>query len=201
MNRCRRVQPWIVRSVDSDLHPDEALGLAKHLATCTACRIVLARESRLAEILDGADDSVGVDEHFFGAVMASLPDRPVRPAVEMARKARWRRGLRLASWGFVAALGAGLAARALGSLHLDMSTPAMPRFSPEDADGLISIIGSAAQWIRMTAQSVTWAGSSAAWGAWTIGAISLSAALAGLATLLTVSGALAWATRNSSRTS
>jgi anti-sigma factor RsiW len=177
MNRCRRVQPWIVRSVDSDLHPDEALGLAKHLATCTACRIVLARESRLAEILDGADDSVGVDEHFFGAVMASLPDRPVRPAVEMARKARWRRGLRLASWGFVAALGAGLAARALGSLHLDMSTPAMPRFSPEDADGLISIIGSAAQWIRMTAQSVTWAGSSAAWGAWTIGAISLSAAL------------------------
>ena len=201
MNRCRRVQPWIVRSVDGDLHPDEALGLAKHVATCTACRIVLARESRLAEILDGADDGLSVDENFFGAVMASLPDRPVRPTVELARKTRWRRGLRLASWAVVGAVGAGLAARALGSLHLDMSAPAMPRFSPEDADGLISIIGSAAQWIRMTAQSVTWAGSPGVWGAWTVGALSLSALLAGLATVLTLSGALAWATRSGSRAS
>jgi anti-sigma factor RsiW len=189
MSRCRRVQSWIVRSVDGDLRPDEALGLAKHLATCTACRIVLARESRLAEILDGADDGLSVDENFFGAVMASLPDRPVRSTVELARKTRWRRGLRLASWASVGALGAGLAARARGSQP------------PEDADGLISIIGSAAQWIRMTAQSVTWAGSSGAWGAWTIGALSLSAVLAGLATVLTLSGALAWATRNGSRAS
>jgi len=201
MNRCRRMQPWIVRSVDGDLHPNEALGLAKHLATCTACRIVLARESRLSEILDGADDGFGVDENFFGAVMASLPDRPVRPGVEVARKTRWRRGLRLASWASVGALGTSLAARALSSLHLDMSAPAMPRFFPEDADGLISLLGSAAQWIRMTAQSVSWAGSSGAWGVFTIGALSLSAALAGLATLLTVSGALAWATRNNSRAS
>ena len=205
MNRCRGISAWIARSVDGDLEPGEALRLARHLATCTACRIVLARESRLAAFLDGADDGVAVgiavDESFFGAVMASLPDLPVRPAVELSRRARWRRGLRLAAWGSVAVLGAGCAARALSSLHLDMSAPSMPRFTPDDADGLISIIGSAVQWIRMTAQSVTWAGSSGAWGVWTVGALSLSAAIVAVATLLTVSGALAWATRTGSRVS
>ena len=201
MTGCRRIRPWIVRSVDGDLDPGEALRLARHLATCTACRIVLARESRLAEMLDGAADAFNVDESFFGAVMASLPDRPVRPAVEISRETRRRRGLRLAAWGAAAALGGGLAARVLPSLRLDMATPAMPRFTPDDTDGLISVIGLAAQWIRMTAQSVAWAGSSGAWGAWTIGALSLWAVLAASATLLTVSGALAWVSRAGSRAS
>jgi len=201
MTGCRRIRPWMVRSVDGDLEPGEALRLARHLATCTACRIVLARELRLAEMLDGAADALNVDESFFGTVMASLPDRPVRPAVELSRETRRRRGLRLAAWGATAALGGGLAARVLPSLRLDMAAPAMPRFTPDDADGLISVIGLAAQWIRMTAQSVAWAGSSGAWGAWTIGALSLSAVLAGLATVLTVSGALAWVSRTGSRAS
>jgi len=201
MTGCRRIRPWMVRSVDGDLEPGEALRLARHLATCTACRIVLARELRLAEMLDGAADAFNVDESFFGAVMASLPDRPVRPAVEISRETRRRRGLRLAAWGAVAALGGGLAARVLPSLRLDMAAPAMPRFTPDDTDGLISVIGLAAQWIRMTAQSVAWAGSSGAWGAWTIGALSLSAVLAALATVLTVSGALAWVSRTGSRAS
>lgn len=87
------------------------------------------------------------------------------------------------------------------SLRLDMSTPAMPRFTPDETDGLISLIGSAAQWIRMTAQSVSWVGSSGAWGLWTIAAVSLSAAIVGLAALLMVSGAVAWATRTGSRAS
>jgi hypothetical protein len=194
MSGCRRLRPWIVRSVDGDLDPVEALRLARHLATCTACRIVLARESRLAAMLDKAEDACRVDESFFRAVMDSLPELPPRGAVEVSRRARWRRGLRLAAQGSVAALGAGLAARALTSLRLDVATPAMPRFAPDDADRWISLIGSAAQWIRMTAQSVAWASSPGAWGAWTIGALSLGAALAGAAALLAVSGALAWAT-------
>jgi len=53
----------------------------------------------------------------------------------------------------------------------------------------------------MTAQSVVWAGSSGAWSAFTIGAISLSVVLAALATVLTVSGAVAWASRTGSRAS
>lgn len=201
MTPCRRIRPWIVRSVDGDLEPGEAFRLARHLATCTACRIVLARESRLAQMLDGAADAINVDESFFGAVMASLPDLPVRPAIELTRKTRRNRGLRLAAWGVLAALGGGLAARVLPYLRLDVAAPAMPRFTPDDTDGLISVIGQAAQWIRMTAQSVAWAGSPGAWGAWTLGALSLSAVLAALATLLTVSGALAWVSRTGSRAS
>ena len=201
MSHCRRIQPCLLRSVDGDLDPGEALRLARHLATCTACRIVIARESRLTEMLDGVDDACSVDESFFRAVMDALPERPLRPGAEVSQRARWRRGLRLAALGSVVALGAGLAARALPSLRLDVATPAMPRFTPDETDGWISLIGSAAQWIRMTAQSVAWAGSSGAWGAWTIGALTLSAALAGAAALLAVSGALAWATRNGSRAS
>ena len=201
MTGCLLFRPFIVRSVDGDLEPGEAFRLARHLTTCTACRIVLARDSRLAEMLDGASDAVSVGESFFGTVMASLPDRPVRPALELSRETRRKHGLRLAAWGAIAALCGGLAARVLPSLRLDVATPAMPRFTPDDTDGLISVIGMAAQWIRMTAQSVAWAGSSEAWGAWTIGAISLSAVLAALATLITVSGALAWVSRTGSRAS
>jgi len=201
MTGCRRLRPLIVRSVDGDLEPGEALRLASHLTSCTACRIVLARESRLAAMLDGAADAVNVDESFFAMVMASLPDRPARSALEPVRDNRRKLGLRLAAWGAIAALCGGLAARVLPSLRLDVATPAMPRFTPDDADGLISVIGSAAQWIRMTAQSVAWAGSSGTWGALAIGAISLSAVLAGLAMVLTVSGALAWVSRTGSRAS
>ncbi len=201
MNRCATVRPWIARSVDFDLEPGEALRLARHLARCTACRIALAREFRLAEMLGGVDDAFGIDESFFAAVMASLPELPVRPGIEVSRRARWRRGLRLAAFGSVGALGAGLAARVLPSLRLDVATPGMPRFTPDDTDGWISLIGSAAQWIRVTAQSITWAGSSGSLGASTIGALWLAAALAGVATLLALSGALAWATRSGSRAS
>lgn len=201
MSRCLRIQPWIVRSVDGDLEPREALRLARHLATCTACRILLARESRLTDMLDAADDGCSVDESFFRAVMDSLPERAARPAADSSRRARWRRGLRLAGLGSVAALGAGLAARFLPSLRLDVATPAMPRFTPENTDGLISLLGSAAQWIRVTAQSVAWADSPGALSARTIGAISLGTALAGAAALLALSGALAWAKRSASRAS
>ena len=201
MNGCAGIRPLIVRSVDGDLDPGEALRLARHLTSCTACRIVLARESRLAEMLDGSTETITVDESFFGTVMDSLPERPPRLAMTDSRKGRRWRGLRLAGWGAIAALCGGLAARVLPSVRLDVATPAMPRFAPDDADGLISLLGTAVQCIRMTAQSVAWAGSTEAWGAFTVGAISLSAVLVALATFLTVSSALAWVSRSSSRES
>jgi len=200
MSSCRSVQAWIVRSVDGDLDPVEALRLARHLSTCTACRIVQAKETRLAEILVD-DDAFAVDESFFQAVMESLPERPVKPAADVSRRARWRRGLRLASLASLATLATGVAARFLPSLRMDVATPAMPRFTPDDTDGWISVIGSAAQWIRMTAQSVAWAGSSSSLSPWTLGALSLGAVLAGAAALLALSGAVAWVSRTSSRVS
>lgn len=201
MSACRRTRAWIVRSVDGDLTPAEALKLAGHVATCTACRILQAREARLAHMLDGVDDALAVDESFFAAVMASLPERAVAPSADVSRRARWRRGLRLASIGSLTALGVGLAARILPSVRMDVATPAMPRFTPEDPDGWISLIGTAAQWIKMTAQSVAWTGASSTLSPWTVGALSLGAALAAAAGLIAVSGALAWVTRAGSRVS
>ncbi len=201
MNRCHRMHGAIVRSVDGELGHQEALRLARHLTTCTACRIALARETRLAAMLESEDDAVSVDESFFRAVMASLPELPAAPAVEVSRKARWRRGLRLATWASLAVLGTGIVGRVLPSLHLDLATPALPRFTPDDTGGWISLLGTAAQWIRMTAQSIAWAGSSGGSGSVTIGALSACAALAGGAALLALSGAVAWAARANSRAS
>jgi hypothetical protein len=47
----------------------------------------------------------------------------------------------------------------------------------------------------MTAQSVAWVGSPGTLGMWTVGALSLSAMLAGLALLLALPGALAVVSR------
>jgi anti-sigma factor RsiW len=191
----------IVRSVDGELAPREALRLARHLSTCTACRIVLARETRLAAVLENENDAVSVDESFFQAVMASLPELSAAPSVEVSRKSRWRRGLRLASWASLAVLGAGIAGRVLPSLHLDLATPVLPRFTPDDTGGWISLLGTAAQWVRMTAQSIAWAGASGNSGPFTIGALFACAALAGGAAFLALSGAVAWAARTNSRAS
>jgi hypothetical protein len=86
-------------------------------------------------------------------------------------------------------------------LRLDVATPVMPRFTPDDTAGWISLIGWATQWIRMTAQSIAWAGSSGSMGSLTIGAMSISAALAGMVALLALSGAFAWAARARTRAS
>ncbi len=197
MSRCRNTRPLIARSVDGDLEPNEALRLARHMATCTPCRIVLARETRLSSMLRDADDELPVDESFFESVMASLPEAPIASP----RRVRFRRGLKLAAWGSIAALGAAAAGRLIPSLRLDIGTPAFPRFSADETEGLISLLGAAASWVRMTAQSIAWAGSSGSLGPLTVGAVSFGAALAGALAVVLLSGALAWAARTRSRLS
>jgi anti-sigma factor RsiW len=155
---CRRIGPLLVRSVDADLGPEEALRLARHLDRCTACRILLARERRLAEALDGLEDALDVDPSFFEAVMASLPDRPARAASPDRASTRFRRGLKLAGMASITALGAGVAARVLPSLRFDLAAPSMPRFTPESCDGWLGLFGSAAQWVRVAAESLAWSG-------------------------------------------
>lgn len=201
MSRCRRTQPLIARSLEGDLAPAEALRLARHLEACTACRIVSARQARLARMLDDLHDPVDVDETFFATVMASLPDRPALPSVEVASRSRWRRGLKLASFAFLTTLGFGIASRIAPSVRLDLAAPSMPRFSPEETGGWLSFFGSAAQWIRVTAQSLAWTGPTEALGPRMLGVLSLEAALLGAAVLLAVSGALALASRAGSRAS
>ena len=201
MSRCGGMKPLIQASAEGDTLPADALRVARHVRDCTACRILLARESRLKRMLDDLDEPIEVDETFFRAVMASLPERTPQSPARVSASVRARRGLKLAGLGALAALGGGMAARVLPSLRLDLTTPSMPRFSPEDTDGWFSLFGSAAQWVRVTAQSLAWAGSPEGFGPRAIGLMSIEAAMLGAAIVLAISGALMLASRVGSRAS
>ena len=198
MSRCRGHRDLIVSSLEGEIAPADALRLARHLDGCTACRILLARESRLAGMLAGLGDPVEVDERVFEAVMAALPDRAPWPS-RLARSAR--RGLKLAGSASVVVLGTALIARVLPSLRFDLAAPSLPRFTPDETDGWLSLFGSAAQWVRVTAQSLAWVSGPETFSARTIGVLSVEAALLGAAAFLAVSGALVVATRAGSRAS
>jgi predicted anti-sigma-YlaC factor YlaD len=196
VSRCRSYRRIIVASLECEIAPGDALRLARHLETCTACRILMAREARLAAMLDDIDDPVRVDEGFFHAVMEALPERPRVPA-----QRRWRRGLKLAGSAGILVAGAGVATRVIPSLHVDFGAPPLPRFSPDEADGWLSLFGAAAQWIRVTAQSLAWTGSTEGVGLRTLGVLSLEAAIVGAIAVVAVSGALVVASRAASRAS
>jgi anti-sigma factor RsiW len=198
MSRCRPFRAVIVASLEGEIAPADALRLARHLSACTACRILMARESRMASMLDELGDPIDVDESFFHAVMASLPERAPQ---DSPARLRWRRGLKLAGSAGVVALCAGLTARIVPSLRFDLATPSLPRFSPEETDGWLSLFGSAAQWVRVTAQSLAWATAPEGLSPRVVSVLSLEAALLGAAAFLAISGALVVASRAGSRIS
>jgi len=201
MSRCSDFTPLIQAAVEGDTLPADALRVARHVRDCTACRILLARESRLKRMLDDLDEPIEVDESFFQSVMASLPERTPQALPRMARRQRARQGLKLAGLAAVAALAGGMAARILPSLRLDLSAPSMPRFSPEDTNGWFSLVGSAVQWVQVTAQSLAWTGAPEAFGPRAVGLMSVEAAMLGAAIVLAISGALMLASRVGSRIS
>ena len=188
MSACRRAHPLIVRSVEGELAPQDALRLARHVEACTACRILLARERRLAQVLDGLDDVFAVDASFFDAAMASLPDRPQPAEATASLRDRLRRGLRLAGLAAAVVGGGGLAARFLPFLRFDLAAPAMPRFAGDET-GWLSFVGSAAQWVRMTAQTVSWSIPSGAVAGKLALALAVEAVLVGAAVALAMSAA------------
>ncbi len=73
---CQRLRPFLFRVAEGEASPEEALLAAQHLPTCTGCRILLHREHRLADLLGGLEDPVGVDEGFLSHVMGSIPAEP-----------------------------------------------------------------------------------------------------------------------------
>jgi anti-sigma factor RsiW len=87
----------IGRTVDGEAAPDESLRLARHLSECTACRILLARERRLAEALNGMEDEAIEEDAFRARVMDALGSGAYPRLRNRPRSAR-RRGLRLAVW-------------------------------------------------------------------------------------------------------
>ncbi len=95
MGHCDPFGPLLSRVAEGEANPDEAMRAARHLSDCTACLITLARERRLAAMLeDGLEDSVQVGEDFVRAVMDNLPAEPPKPE---RRKKKKRRTLKLAA--------------------------------------------------------------------------------------------------------
>lgn len=132
-DKCNAVRPLLPRVADGEAGPAEAMLIARHLHDCTACRILLAREERLAVVLEEElEDCLLVGEDFVREVMAKLPQEPPpRPR----RNKKIRSHLKLA--GFVGLLFA-LAAMALPSLDLGTaSVPSLglPRLDQAVGDG------------------------------------------------------------------
>lgn len=73
---CLRLRPVLFRVAEGEASPEEALLAARHLPTCTGCRILLHREHRLADLLEGIPDPVGVDEAFLTDVMGAIGSEP-----------------------------------------------------------------------------------------------------------------------------
>ena len=158
MERCDFIKPLLYRIVEGEASPDEAMRVARHLPACTVCRIRLARERRLAQMLEEDLNDLPVGEEFVQSVMATLPEEPSKAEAEAARakreaeadaaKRRRRRGLKLAglagllgSWSWVASQDYGF--NGGGSL---LQTPAL---SLESLEGSYRGLPAVAQMIWM----------------------------------------------------
>ena len=105
MSACHQLRPVLVRVADGEATPAESLRVARHVASCTTCRIVAHRERRLRAVLDGLEDAPA-DAAFLDRVMDALPSTPPPPPIGVeARRLAWlrRRRSRLLGIGIVVA--------------------------------------------------------------------------------------------------
>jgi hypothetical protein len=103
MAMCDRIRPLLYRLAEQEADPAEAIEAARHLPRCTACKILLARERRLAVLLERELIDLAVDETFVRDVMDTLPAAPPRRAAPI----RVLRGLKLALLAGLVLLGGG----------------------------------------------------------------------------------------------
>lgn len=148
MATCASFRCTLPRAVEGEMTPTESLRLARHLPHCTACRIRLARERRLAELLDAIEDILPVDSGFAEGVMGALPEGPPPAPVGGMAKLR-RRGLKLV--GLVALIGAaaGLVSRLASLGGGGGSLPGLPRFSFEGMESLLQVLGGAVRLVML----------------------------------------------------
>jgi len=150
VKNCEHFRSLLSRFAEGEAGPAEALGIARHIAACTACKIVLARERRLHEALEELGDPVSVDDEFSRLVMAALPAGPP-PAARNPR----RRGLRLAGLVTLVSLGGAAAVRLLSLPAGSEPVRLVSRLDLEGGsrllDGLGQLAGAAAAMIMQAA--------------------------------------------------
>jgi len=151
MTRCDKIRPLLHCVADGEAAPREALAVARHISDCTACRIRLARERRLAEVLDEGLADLPVDERFVDAVMARLPREP-RPVRSRRRR---RRGLRLAGLFGLIALPALALGRLLAMAGPGAVEPRIPVLGPETAEGVLGRLTGLVQVLALALDTVS----------------------------------------------
>jgi anti-sigma factor RsiW len=134
MASCESIRPLLFKMAEREVSPREAMRTASHLAGCTACKILLARERRLARMLEVDLQDIPVGEDFFQSVMDSIPEDPP-PAQAEEQKRKSRNGMKLA--GFAGLIGAG--ALLLSRMTLLQGSPgfmsALPSTDLDTANG------------------------------------------------------------------
>ena len=183
MNSCRRIRPLIGSLAEGELAPAEAIRVARHLPDCTVCRIVAAREQRLARMLEEDLDDLPVGEDFVRTVMATLPDGPPPDADLAARRRTARRGLKLAGLiGLLAASGLQLWQQV--AVQGFVARPALPTPSLDQSETILQAIAGLVGFVLMTLEAL--AGLLGMSGNWAFdapglaGAVGLLAAIGGL---------------------
>ena len=127
MSACLKLQPLLSRVAEGEANPEEAMLTARHLSDCTACRIVLARERRLAEALErDLNDPVQVGEEFVQTVMANLPKEPP----PRRRRNKKLRAVKLAGLAGILATLSHRTAEPVGSPTADGFWPVLPQWDP-----------------------------------------------------------------------
>lgn len=149
MGVCDNLRPLLFRVVEGDASPEESLRVARHLSDCTTCKIVLARERRLAQTLDGLLDTLPTDATFVDRVLAELPPPPDRPVEGRSdTRSRRRRGLRLL--GVALAVAAGSGAAVLAAATSAWEIPWIARLHTEAIPATVEAAG----WIARAGASI-----------------------------------------------
>jgi len=147
---CEEVRAQIYRFAEGEAAPAETLAIARHLPDCTACKILLARERRLAQFLEHELQDLPVGEEFVQGVMAQLPEEP--PAPPRKRK-RWS-GLKLAGLaGLIFAPGL-LAAPRLDLAAIDRLSPLIPKLNLESIEATLGGILGLVRLVLLAASSI-----------------------------------------------
>ena len=119
MGNCESFAPLVSRVAEGEASPDEAMRAAQHLSDCTACRILVARERRLAAILEhGLEDSLPVGEDFVKQVMENLPTE----APKLQPRKKRHRNLKLACLAALVGLSGLLAGSGSGGPLIESAT-------------------------------------------------------------------------------
>jgi predicted anti-sigma-YlaC factor YlaD len=153
MADCEQIRSLLYQYIECEAGPAEAIDVANHLSSCTACKILMARKHRLGQMLEeGLHDSIPVGEEFVCSVMATLPDGPPPRRNRMKR----RRGFDLAVLFGVAVAGAQAVAARLPSVPTESAALSFPGIALPSADGLAPSFQAALRVLAMTANA--WVG-------------------------------------------